>query len=76
MRRELEVEVLLEGGDVTDGVMLDEGLSGDRTRYAWVYLASTGRKAWVPMAQVRSGGRIPAPRAEQIEPFPLGTPRH
>ncbi|CAM3176781.1 hypothetical protein NODU109028_01910 [Nocardioides dubius] len=56
--------------------MLDEGLSGDRTRYAWVYLASTGRKAWVPMAQVRSGGRIPAPRAEQIEPFPLGTPRH
>lgn len=54
--------------------MLDEGLAPDDTWYAWVYLDSTGRKSWVPMTQVRSGGRIPEPR-NGIAEFPLGARR-
>ncbi|MFS3128377.1 hypothetical protein ACLM5J_08215 [Nocardioides sp. Bht2] len=76
MRHEIEVEVLLDGGDVTRGVMLDQRITPDHDRYAWVYLEATGRKAWVPMARVSFGGHVPAPRLGEAERYTCGIRRH
>jgi len=53
MRQEIEVDIVGDGDQVTSGIMLEMHLTNEGTWNAWVYMSATGRKAWVPVSQIR-----------------------